>query len=946
MSHEPQQNGDAESTVAVAPSGDLRIDGLLAGTRWASGTVTYSDPNAAADYPDGYMSDGDQDGSSAQNEGFSQISNAQRVSVHFALDDFFYSPGQDPGGYGFSVEGFTNLTTTYAGSGVGSATIRVANTSDAGTAYAYDPSRSIYGGDVWIGPNARTPTAGNYSWHTTLHELGHSLGLKHGHETQKYGALPGDFDSLEFSVMTYRTFIGDDASSYSFEQWGAPQTYMMLDILALQYMYEPNYVTNSGDTVYRWSPTGAAGAGGETFVNDQLAINPGANRIFETIWDGNGVDTYDLSAYTTSVNVDLRAGAYSVFDTAQLANLGGGPNGGRARGNVFNALMYQGDKRSLIENAIGGTQADNIYGNQTSNALVGNGGDDTLVGGGGNDSLSGGAGTDTLIGDFPRTFLGFGSGYMTLQQAATNNSIGGALDLTGNFSLSSDSDIVNATTVPHSTVNAVGNGSAGYYKVDLRLPAELTVDVDNATGGLDSYIRVLNGTGAGVAFNDDASLDPGSATVWDSRTVYTAFAGTYYIVVGSFGNPNSVPAGNAYELNVSVKVSDFGGGAAGNDILDGGGGNDTFYNSSGNDTLLGGTGTDTVYYDFSRSGAAVSRSGSAVTVSVGTQTSTLSEIEQVVFSDITLNLSTYLFSRKDFGTDGRDDILWRNASTGENAVWDNGDVNSSHYICAVNDQSWKIVGIADFAADGRSDIFWRHGATGQHAVWDNGDAATSRYVYTVADQNWKVAGLVDFAGDAKTDILWRNVLTGHNAVWDDGDVARSYYIHTVPDQTWQVAGIGDFAGDGSTDILWRNSAAGWNAIWENGNVNSSRYLSTMTDQNWKIVGVGDFAGDGRSDVLWRHATTGQNIVWENGDGDTSRSLYTVSDLNWKVASIVDLANDSRDDILWRHDVLGQNAVWLDGDVAGSHYIHQVAGESWTIASLTDTWLTPSGSYLV
>ena len=42
-----------------------------------------------------------------------------------------------------------------------------------------------------------------------LHELGHALGLKHGDETDVYGALPSDYDSLEFSIMTHRTYIGD-----------------------------------------------------------------------------------------------------------------------------------------------------------------------------------------------------------------------------------------------------------------------------------------------------------------------------------------------------------------------------------------------------------------------------------------------------------------------------------------------------------------------------------------------------------------------------------------------------------------------------------------------------------------------------------------------------------------------------------------------------------------
>ena len=159
---------------------------------------------------------------------------------------------------------------------------------------------------------------------------------------------------------------------------------------------------NGGNTTYTWNPdTGAS------YVNGVLAIAPGGNRIFQTIWDGNGYDTYDLSNYSTNLDINLSPGSHSTFSTAQLAYLGGGPNGGYARGNVFNALQYHGDPRSLIEMAIGGSGADRIVGNAAANTLIGNAGNDDLAGltandalygGDGNDRLDGGAGTDGLDG--------------------------------------------------------------------------------------------------------------------------------------------------------------------------------------------------------------------------------------------------------------------------------------------------------------------------------------------------------------------------------------------------------------------------------------------------------------------------------------------------------------------------------------------------------------------
>jgi serralysin len=63
---------------------------------------------------------------------------------------------------------------------------------------------------------------------------------------------------------------------------------------------------------------------------------------------------------------------------------------------VFNARLFDGDPRSLIENVKGGSGADMISGNQTRNELYGNDGNDSLFGMGGEDLLLGGRGDDVV----------------------------------------------------------------------------------------------------------------------------------------------------------------------------------------------------------------------------------------------------------------------------------------------------------------------------------------------------------------------------------------------------------------------------------------------------------------------------------------------------------------------------------------------------------------------
>ena len=375
--------GINKTTKTISATGDQLVDGLISTYAWGGTSVTYAFPTLTSSYS--YTDE--------TSNNFTSVSTAQKNAALFAMEKSYGTAAND----GFSVEGFTNLDFS-ADKDASTATLRFAQSDTPDTAYAYYPGTYDEAGDIWFGTeyagtseDYRTPTAGNYAWHTMIHELGHALGLKHGHETDTFGALPSQNNSVEYSVMTYNSYIG--GSGYYYEQFGAPQTFMMADIAALQHMYGADYTTNSGNTVYKWTPTS-----GNTLVNGKVAIDPGANRIFATIWDGGGNDTYDLTAYKTGLQIDLRAGGFSMFDEDQLAWLGGGPNGGYSRGNIFNALLHEGNLASLIENVKGGSGNDKITGNQVSNILYGNGGNDVLNGDAGNDFLIGGVGADRLNG--------------------------------------------------------------------------------------------------------------------------------------------------------------------------------------------------------------------------------------------------------------------------------------------------------------------------------------------------------------------------------------------------------------------------------------------------------------------------------------------------------------------------------------------------------------------
>ncbi len=347
--------GDYQLHVSVGPPATMAqiisedVDALVSGAQWPTTSLTYAFPTLPSQYP------ADIDETDSPSDNFEPFNATQQAAVIQQLQ---------------MISRVSALTFQLAAN-PSTANLRYAMSDQAEVAYAYYPGPAGgLAGTAWFnnsGMDFDNPVRGNYAWMGILHETGHALGLKHGHE---FPAISFNRDSLEYTVMTYRSYPSDPITGgYSNETWGYPQSLMMYDIAALQRIYGANFNFNFSDTIYSWSQTT-----GELSVNFSGQGAPGGNRIFMTIWDGGGTDTYDFQSYTVAVTIDLRPGEWSTASPGQLADLG---DLNFARGNIANALLFNDDPRSLIENARGGMGGDTLIANQAANNLMGWQGADT-----------------------------------------------------------------------------------------------------------------------------------------------------------------------------------------------------------------------------------------------------------------------------------------------------------------------------------------------------------------------------------------------------------------------------------------------------------------------------------------------------------------------------------------------------------------------------------------
>lgn len=240
---------------------------------------------------------------------------------------------------------------------------------------------------------------GTYGWQTLVHEIAHTMGLKHPFNGNAGGGgapapyLPSTTNNHRYSIMSYSsatdskmlattvTTVGNNFSISVGQTQVSPSTFMTYDIAALQYLYGANTTTASNDAKLAKIQT-------LDFTDNYKGM--------QTLWTPNGA-TLDVSATTRKNIIDLRGGAYSSINylgtgLAQFTNklnTAGITNSKTvaAQAKNFNAQItaaYTGNNNvalaygSKITEAKGGKADDAFYVSTYTSTLLGGDGNDTV----------------------------------------------------------------------------------------------------------------------------------------------------------------------------------------------------------------------------------------------------------------------------------------------------------------------------------------------------------------------------------------------------------------------------------------------------------------------------------------------------------------------------------------------------------------------------------------
>lgn len=280
----------------------------------------------------------------------------------------------------------------------------------------------------------------------------------------------------------------------------------------------------------------------------------------------------------------------------------------------------------------------------------------------------------------------------------------------------------------------------------------------------------------------------------------------------------------------------------------------------------------------------------------------------------------------DFTGDGIDDVVIQKTSTGNWQVLagtENGFASEVSFgPVDPNNLISTLTGldVGDFNGDGLDDLIARDAQTGEFFIWKSrGDRFSTAVSLgtTPAGNNIRFFNLGDIDADGQTDFAFQDSQTG---IFYTGRVLAGHILKVRTATKWNPAVrlenvmLGDFNGDGRDDLFYRVYRSG--RIWV-GTSNGARFrLNQSVKLNggriYDGVSVGDFNGDSIDDVILRHPREDELLLLTPTAAGNDFTVSNAGILQGAVDRfhVLDVDFDGKDDLLMRRPGSGEWFAWM------------------------------------
>jgi len=230
------------------------------------------------------------------------------------------------------------------------------------------------------------------------------------------------------------------------------------------------------------------------------------------------------------------------------------------------------------------------------------------------------------------------------------------------------------------------------------------------------------------------------------------------------------------------------------------------------------------------------------------------EVSQTLVLDtVQTNANRKIVGHTDFYNNGREDILWQEPD-GSLSIWymDGTQFIRENRLYTPASPDWRIVATEDVNSDGRDEWIFQNESSGQCAVWyirpgfDSGIFQSLVTLPSPPGLDWRLKAVKDMSGDGEPEVVWRNRSTGQISIWclsfGDDIQFQSQKVAPAPASTdWDLRSVHDVDGDCLPDFVFRNQVTGAIEAWFLSDTISSngRLHLGGTSPLWKIRHSGD-----------------------------------------------------------------------------------------------------------